>query len=51
MFKLLELVVAKLGQASALGVKTKEMVFAVIKVSATKVEELLPTVTPLTRQE
>jgi hypothetical protein len=50
-FKLLEAMVELTGQASALGVKTKEMVFAVVKVSATKVEELVPTVTPFTLQE
>ena len=39
------------GQASALGVNTKEMVFAVVKVSVTKLEELVPTATPFTLQE
>jgi hypothetical protein len=49
--RLLELVFAKLGQASALGVNNKEMVFAVVKVSVTNVGELLPTLTPFTLQE
>jgi len=46
-----EVILIEFGQASALGVNTREMVFAVVKVSVMRLVELLPTATPFTLQE